>query len=176
MFITIWLQWDTSARQTHNELDVAFYTLAWHSKRSRCNCVGHLTILWTSGFFSSHSRIFSLIWRRHHCLWRAANVDLCLGLMAIKQGGFFSMPHLLWHWASVYNVQPEDPWHPHLLPSVWQWSCHYLFLRLRSVTVGIQTPNLPLAPLSPTGPPPRYYMPCAWKCNYIACKYSVSLI
>ena len=24
----------------------------------------------------------------------------------------------------------EDPWHLHILPSVWQWSCHYLFLRL----------------------------------------------
>ena len=21
----------------------------------------------------------------------------------------------------------EDPWHSHLMPSVWQWSCHYLF-------------------------------------------------
>ena len=27
----------------------------------------------------------------------------------------------------------QDPWHIHLLPSVWQWSCHYLFLRLWSV-------------------------------------------
>ena len=22
----------------------------------------------------------------------------------------------------------EDPWHSHLLPSVWQWRCHYLSL------------------------------------------------
>ena len=29
-------------------------------------------------------------------------------------------------------VISEDPWHLHLLPSIWQWSCHYLFLRLRS--------------------------------------------
>ena len=27
-------------------------------------------------------------------------------------------------------VISEDPWHSHLLPSVWQWSSHYLFLRL----------------------------------------------
>ena len=27
----------------------------------------------------------------------------------------------------------------------WQWSCHYLFLRLRYVAAGIRTPNLPLA-------------------------------
>ena len=28
-------------------------------------------------------------------------------------------------------VISEDPWHSQLMPSVWQWSCHYLFLRLR---------------------------------------------
>ena len=36
-------------------------------------------------------------------------------------------------------VISEDPWHSHLLPSVWKWSCHYLFLRLLSVA-GIRTP------------------------------------
>ena len=41
-------------------------------------------------------------------------------------------------------VISEDPWHTHLLPSVWQWSCHYMFLRLMSVAAGIRTPNLPL--------------------------------
>ena len=30
-------------------------------------------------------------------------------------------------------VISEDPWHSHLMPTVWRWSCHYLFLRLRSV-------------------------------------------
>ena len=42
-------------------------------------------------------------------------------------------------------VISEDPWHSCLLPSVWQWSCHYLFLQLRSVVAGIRTPNLPHA-------------------------------
>ena len=36
-------------------------------------------------------------------------------------------------------VISEDPWHSHLMPSVWQWSCHYLFLQLRSV----MSPDLP---------------------------------
>ena len=36
-------------------------------------------------------------------------------------------------------VISEDPWLSHLLPSVWQWSCHYLFKRLRSVPAGDQT-------------------------------------
>ena len=38
-----------------------------------------------------------------------------------------------------------DPWHSHRLSNVWQWSCHYLILRLRSVAAGIRTPNLSLA-------------------------------
>ena len=43
---------------------------------------------------------FSLIWRRHHYRRRAANFDLCSALA--EQWGFFSVPHLLWHGASVY--------------------------------------------------------------------------
>ena len=46
---------------------------------------------------------------------------------------------------SFIMVISEDPWHSQLLPSVWQWSFHYLFLRLRSFAAGIRTPNLPLA-------------------------------
>ena len=47
---------------------------------------------------------FSLIWRRHHYRWRASNFDLCSALMA-----FFSVPHLLWHGASVYNGHFRGP-------------------------------------------------------------------
>ena len=46
---------------------------------------------------------FSLIWRRHHYRWRTASFDLFSVLMTIEQWGFFRMPHLLWHGASVYN-------------------------------------------------------------------------
>ena len=54
--------------------------------------------------------------------------------MDIDQLGFFSVPHLLRHGSSVYIIIiSEDPWHSHLLSSDWSWSCHYLFLRLRSV-------------------------------------------
>ena len=73
---------------------------------------------------------FSLIWRRHYCRWRAANFNLCSALMAIGQWGFFSVRHLLGHGTSVIMVISEDPWHSYLLPSVWQWSFHYLFLGL----------------------------------------------
>ena len=74
------------------------------------------------------TRDFSLTWRRLHCRWRAANFDLCSALLAIERCHTHCDTGLL--------VISEDPWHSHLLPSVWQWSCHYLFLRLRSVSTG----------------------------------------
>ena len=55
------------------------------------------------------SREFFFIWSRHNCLWRSANFDLCSALVAIEQWGFFSVPHLLWHGASVYNCHLLGP-------------------------------------------------------------------
>ena len=52
---------------------------------------------------------FSLVWRRRHCRWKAVNFDLCLALMAIEQWGFFSVPHLLWHGAFVYDGHLQGP-------------------------------------------------------------------
>ena len=46
---------------------------------------------------------FSLISSLYQCWWKAANFDLCSALMAIEQWGFYCVPHLLWHGASVYN-------------------------------------------------------------------------
>ena len=42
---------------------------------------------------------FLLIWRRHHYRWRTASS----ALLAIEQWGLFSVQHLLWYMASVYN-------------------------------------------------------------------------
>ena len=53
---------------------------------------------------SSHSRMF-----HYNCRWMAANLDLCSALMAIEQWGFFSVPHLVWHGASVYNDHLRRP-------------------------------------------------------------------
>ena len=55
-------------------------------------------------------------------------------------------------------VISEDPWHSHLLPSVWQWSCHYLFLRLRSVATGDRTPISRMRGERSTSKPPRRYI------------------
>ena len=45
--------------------------------------------------------ICSLIWRRHTYRWRTAHFDLCSAVRVIEQWGFFTVPHLLWHGASV---------------------------------------------------------------------------
>ena len=39
------------------------------------------------------------------------------------------------------KVISEDPWHSHLMLSVWQWSCRYLN---RSVTAGFENPTFRL--------------------------------
>ena len=39
-------------------------------------------------------------------------------------------------------VISEDPWHSHLLHSVWQWSCHYLFYDLGLSRLGLSKMNL----------------------------------
>ena len=52
---------------------------------------------------------FSLIWRHHYYRWRAENFDLCSALMAIEQWENFSVPHLLWHEASIYNGLLRGP-------------------------------------------------------------------
>ena len=52
---------------------------------------------------------FSHIWRSHHCRWKVANFDLCSAFMAIEQGGFFNVPHLLWHGTFVYSGHFRGP-------------------------------------------------------------------
>ena len=65
---------------------------------------------------------FLLIWRRHHCRWRAANFDQCSALPAIEQWGFFSVPHLL-HVTRpghpVYNGHLQ--WPVTLTPNAERW-------------------------------------------------------
>ena len=51
----------------------------------------------------------SLIWRGHHCQWRATNFDLESVQIAIEQRGFFSVPHLLWHGVSAKSGQLRGP-------------------------------------------------------------------
>ena len=63
-------------------------------------------------------------------------------LMAIEQSGFFSVPHLLWHEASVFNCHLRGP--VKLTQSIVERLALELPLPVRSVAAGIRTPNLPL--------------------------------
>ena len=94
------------------------------------------------GFFVSLEN-FSFIWRRHHCWWRAANFDLCSALVVIEQWGFFSVPCLLWHGASIYNGRLG--W-PVTLTRIAKGLAVELSLpNFKTVAVQIRTPNLLLA-------------------------------
>ena len=68
-----------------------------------------------------------------------------------------------------------DSWHSHLLPSVWHWSCHYLYGRFGSFADGIWTLNLPLArrTLSLTATPRR--STCMKKRNQEKCEFSKAM-
>ena len=68
----------------------------------------HYVCLFALGFIVPIEN-FSLIWRCHHYRWRAANFDIRSTCMAIEQWGFFSVPHLLWHGASVYDGHIRGP-------------------------------------------------------------------
>jgi hypothetical protein len=54
---------------------------------------------------------FSLLWKRHHCRWRAAKFRPMLG----AQGLWEVVPHLLWHGVLVFPVSSEGP--PHSVAS-----------------------------------------------------------
>ena len=45
-------------------------------------------------------------------------------LMAIEQWGFLTRHNYCDTGLALKIVISEDLWHSHLLPSVWQWSCH----------------------------------------------------
>ena len=77
-----------------------------------------LFVLFVCLWFIVPLKNFSLIWRRHHYQWRAANFELCLALMAIKQWGFFSVSFIMGY--PFIMVISQDPWYLHLLPTVKQ--------------------------------------------------------
>ena len=96
------------------------FSMAWHGFYMVwfCFCL--------CGVFSSHSRIF-------HSFGDVIRLQILLATMAIEQCGFFSMPHLMWYGASIYNS--------HLRGPLTQWSCHYPLCRHRSVAARIRTLN-----------------------------------
>jgi hypothetical protein len=65
--------------------------------------------------FTSHSRIFHLYEDVTVAGEGLQNLGLCSALKPFEQRGIFIVPHLLWHWASVFPVSSEGP--PHLVAS-----------------------------------------------------------
>ena len=96
--------------------------------------------------------------------------DLCSALMVIEQREFFSEPHLLWHWISVYNGHPRGP--VTLTPIAERLTVE-LSLPVFTVAAGIRTPNLPLARLTlwPTATPPQLTL-TGWSAEDKRSKYS----
>ena len=87
--------------------------------------VRYIVCMW---FFVSVKN-FSLIWRRHHCRWGAANFDLCSAFMTIEHWGFFSVPHFSWHegirlWSSQLKIHIWKNifiWHLLFSPPLFSW-------------------------------------------------------
>ena len=54
--------------------------------------------------------------------------------------------HTYWHTGHPFiMVFFEDPWHSHLMPSIWQWNCHYLFFNdLGLLRLGFELPTFRL--------------------------------
>ena len=94
------------------------------------------------GSFRPTQECFTHIYIRHHTRRRTAKFELFSALIAIEQWAYHTYCDTGYPFIMVIS---EVPWNSHLLPSVWQWSFHYLFLRLGSVAAGIPTPNFPLA-------------------------------
>ena len=89
---------------------------------------------------------FSLIWRRHHCRWmRGLQILTCVRHLwpLSSAAGFFSVPYLPWHGASIYDDYLRVPITLTPNTSVWQWDCHCLVLRLRSVAA-VEIPSFRL--------------------------------
>ena len=122
----------------HNHKILKFFIMLWwnhiYNEETRFDvlffensrCVFHLFRVFR------HTREFLLICRRHHYWWRAENFELCSALMAIERWGFFSVPHLLLHGASVYK---GHLWGPVTLTSIAECSTVELSLPVLTAKV-----------------------------------------
>ena len=104
-------QWSTVVVQNHKNTSTMNISLQ----------TNHFCCCLFGGFVPLES--FLLIWRRHYYQWRATNFDLQSELMAIKQLGFFKVPHHDTGQPFIIIIS-EHPLHSHLLPKVCQRSCH----------------------------------------------------
>ena len=114
----------------------------FHPKTFICtnNIYGHVLFV-CLGFYIPLNK-FSLIWRRLHYRWRAS-FDLHSELMVIEQWGCFSVPHVLWRGAAVYNGHHRGT--VTLIPVAERLAVELSLPVYRSVVAGIRIHNLPRA-------------------------------
>ena len=124
----------------------------WESTKILCwndSAKNHIYLITPCRLFYILLENIGHICRRCHCLRRTPEFKP-IYIHIYAQHRAVTVPHLACHTYCDMGhpfimVIFEDPWHSHLLQSVGQLNCHYLFLRLRSVAAAIWTPNLPLA-------------------------------
>ena len=108
---------------------------------------------------------FSLIWRRHHCRWRAANFDFDSWPLS-SEGSLTCHTHCDTGLPSIMVIS-EDPWLSHLMLSVWHWSCHYLWKCCEKTEVRATGDRTPISrrrgERSTSTPPRRFRNLCTMK-------------
>ena len=90
--------------------------------------------------FSSHLRIFHLYWD--------VTIDEGMQILTWRSRPLSSKGSLVCHTyqycdmdTSFYMVFPDNSWLSNLLPSIWQWSCHYLVYWLRFMMTKLWSPT-----------------------------------
>jgi hypothetical protein len=82
----------------------------WLSMCTKCRNCRNVGTDWLFIYgFTLHSRIFHLYGDVSIADEGLHYLSLCLALRAFEQQGMFIVPHLLWHWASVFPVSSEGP-------------------------------------------------------------------
>ena len=103
MSINLWLLYEPFLLGLYMYFDLPVMEQTWQKTCKVMTQHSHSLIV-CLGFFFPLKNV-SLIWRRNHYGWRASNFDLCWALT----WGFLSVPHLLWHWASIYIGHLRGP-------------------------------------------------------------------
>jgi hypothetical protein len=96
-----------------NQLNQQTRVHSLHFRQGICNSIWVFTVL------SPAQEFFTNIWRRPHYRWRVQNLDLCSALRAFEQAGIFTVPHLLWHGATVFPVSFEGSSHSVTVYDTW---------------------------------------------------------
>ena len=93
-----------------------------------------LRYFWLLNIYFCLTREFKLIWRPHHYQFFGH-------LQPLSSEGSLACHTHCYTGHMFIMVIPENPWNSHLLPSVWQWRCYYLFYGLWLSRLGFYHPT-----------------------------------